>query len=179
MVVSPLLLPILLVYFEPYQITSINIALALLFLLFSITDLLDGFLARKYHQVTRLGALLDPIADKFLLYSVLIALVAIQKLFFFWAIIFIGREFFIMGLRIIALNYAFSVPVNKLGKFKTVLQGCYVVLAVTNSPLLSSQYDLLSVAENFCLVSALFFSLISAYIYYRSFMKQFLVIQHA
>src|SRR6266404_4937914 len=93
---SPIILPFFLVYLLPLNIFWINCSLAVLFFLFGLTDFFDGYFARKYQQVTTTGAMLDHIADKFLVYSTLIALIAAQKLYFFWAIIWIGREFFIL-----------------------------------------------------------------------------------
>src|SRR5437762_10588151 len=112
---SPLILPFFLVYLLPYNVTWLNYSLATLFFLFGLTDFFDGYLARKYHQVTSTGAMLDHVADKFLLYSTLIALVATHKIHFTWAIIWIGREFFIMTLRQVALENKFAIIVSSYG----------------------------------------------------------------
>ena len=106
---SPLILPFFLVYLLPFNNIWLNGSLSLFFLFFGLTDFFDGYLARKYNQVTVLGGMLDHIADKFLLYSTLISLVAAQKLYFFWAILWIGREFLLMALRQIALENNFSI----------------------------------------------------------------------
>src|SRR5579863_3418124 len=119
---SPIILPFLLVYLLPYNTFWLNCSLAAIFVLFGLTDFFDGYLARKYHLVTPTGAMLDHIADKFLLYSTLIALLAADKLHFFWAILWIGREFFVMGLRQISLENSFSITVSSWGKLKTVMQ---------------------------------------------------------
>ena len=116
LVVSPLTLPVLLVYLLPYNILWVNILLAALFLVFSFTDFFDGYLARKWGQETTMGKMLDPIADKFLSASVLIALVASHKLFFYWAVILIGRSLFMMGLRIVSFEHGIPVPVSLWGK---------------------------------------------------------------
>jgi CDP-diacylglycerol---glycerol-3-phosphate 3-phosphatidyltransferase len=175
LIFSPLFLPLVLVYFLPYNNQIINGILALVFVLLSLTDFFDGYLARKYNQETALGRALDPLADKFLFFSTLIALVTIQKVFFYSAIIFIGREFFIMGLRILALERGFDVPVSWLGKFKTAVQTLYVTLVIGNGYYLSLTSDNLIIysIENSLLILALFFSLFSAYDYYRSFMRKF------
>ncbi len=122
LILSPLIMPLLLITFLPVNRLEINFVLAIIFLGFSVTDFLDGYLARHFSQETALGKLLDPIADKFLVYSTLIALVHTHKLYFFWAIIIIGREFFVMGLREIALHHGFNVSVSTAGKLKTVIQ---------------------------------------------------------
>src|SRR5947207_13759133 len=113
---APLVLPFFIVYLLPYNIFWLNCSLATLFFLFGLTDFFDGYLARKYNQVTTTGALLDHVADKFLLYSTLIALVAAHKLYFFWAILWIGREFFIMTLRQVALERNSLLTVSSYGK---------------------------------------------------------------
>jgi CDP-diacylglycerol--glycerol-3-phosphate 3-phosphatidyltransferase len=121
LVLSPLALPVLLVYLLPLNILWINISLALLFVVFGITDYFDGYFARRYAQESLIGGLLDPIADKFLLYSTLIGLLAANKIYFFWVVLLIGREFFIMGLRLVALEHKYSIPVSYLAKFKTAV----------------------------------------------------------
>lgn len=121
LVLSPLALPVLLVYLLPYNIPWINACLAALFVLFGITDYLDGYFARRYKSESVIGGLLDPIADKFLLYSTLIGLLAAGKIYFYWVVLLIGREFFIMGLRIVSLEHRFSIPVSFLAKIKTAV----------------------------------------------------------
>ncbi|MDP3889126.1 MAG: CDP-alcohol phosphatidyltransferase family protein, partial [bacterium] len=104
LIFSPFLLPLLLVHFLPFNIFWINAILALFFVMVCLTDFFDGYLARKYKQETVLGKLLDPIADKFLLYSTLIVLLSVHKIFFYWPSILIGREFLVMGIRLIAME---------------------------------------------------------------------------
>lgn len=129
---SPIILPFLLVYLLPYNLFWLNCSLAAIFVLFGLTDFFDGYLARKYNLVTSTGAMLDHVADKFLLYSTLVALVAAHKLYFLWAIIWIGREFFIMTLRQIALENNFSITVSSYGKLKTVAQMACLTLIIVN-----------------------------------------------
>jgi len=132
LVLSPLVLPLLLVYLLPLKFFWLNCFLAFLFLLFSLTDFFDGYFARKYQQITKLGKLLDPIADKALVYSTLIALLAAHKIYFYWVILLIGREFFIMGLRLVALEHAIAVPVSFFGKLKTMLQVLMLMVVIMN-----------------------------------------------
>jgi CDP-diacylglycerol---glycerol-3-phosphate 3-phosphatidyltransferase len=174
LIFSPLFLPLGLVYFLAYNNQFINIVLALVFVSLSLTDFFDGYLARKYNQETDLGKALDPLADKFLFFSTLIALVAAQKIFFYTAILFIGREFFIMGLRILALERGFDIPVSWMGKLKTVTQTVYIVLVIVKSHFsdITSSNLIWYSLENTVLGIALFFSLFSAYLYYRSFMMK-------
>ena len=175
LILSPLVLPVALVYLMPYNNQIINALLALFFLLLSLTDFFDGYLARKYKQETTIGKALDPLADKFLFLSALIAFVTLKKIFFYWSILFIGREFFIMGLRILALEQGFDVPVSWFGKLKTVMQTLYITIAISNCHSKGLMYNYLwsDYLEYSMLAIALFFSLASAYLYYKSFMKQF------
>lgn len=171
LVISPLFLPIGLVYFLPYKNPAINILLAIFFILLSLTDFFDGYLARKYKQETTLGKALDPLADKFLFFSALIALLTIHRISFFWVILFIGREFFVMGIRILALEQGLEVPVSWLGKFKTAAQMVYVTLVILSchSYYFTFLPGLLVYLEDGFLMLALFLSLISAYAYYKNF----------
>lgn len=172
LVIAPLILPLLLVYFLPCNIFWINILLAAIFLMFGLTDFFDGYLARKYHQETNMGKLLDPIADKFLIYSTLIALLATGKIYFFWVIIFIGREFFVMGVRQIALEHKFSVPVSFGAKIKTALQIILLAELIIN-PYQSCALGWWKIFEQSLIFVTLLLSLISAARYYESFMIHF------
>ena len=132
LIISPIMLPVLIVYLLPFGTLSINIGLSVLFVLFSLTDFFDGYLARKYRQVTILGKVLDPIADKCLSYSVLIALLAVHKIYFMWVIILIGRDLFMMGLRQVALEHHFSLSVSLLAKIKTAVQLLFITVLILN-----------------------------------------------
>lgn len=98
-----------------------------LFLITALTDLLDGYLARRRKQVTTLGRLLDPIADKLLISSALISLVQLQMVSAELVVIIIGREFAVSGMRSIAAHEGFSINVSTLGKGKMVTQVAAVV----------------------------------------------------
>lgn len=170
---SPLILPFFLVYLLPYNILWLNSGLALLFFLFGLTDFFDGYLARKYHQVTQYGAMLDHVADKFLLYATLIALIATHKLYFFWAIIWIGREFFVMTLRQIALEHNFLITVSSWGKLKTCLQIICLTFIIINP---YQHYGMSALYWNgielILLIVATLFSIASAHNYFSIFIKQ-------
>jgi CDP-diacylglycerol--glycerol-3-phosphate 3-phosphatidyltransferase len=169
---APLVLPFFLVYFLPNNVAWFNYGLATLFFLFGLTDFFDGYLARKYNQVSTTGALLDHVADKFLLYSTLIALVAAQKLYFFWAIIWIGREFFVMTLRQIALERNSLITVSSYGKLKTVAQIACLTVVIAN-PYQNITPSSWNILEMLLLCIATAFSVISAYNYLAMFMRQF------
>lgn len=177
LIIAPLILPALLVYLLPLDIPAVNIALGILFVLFSITDFFDGYLARRYEQVTRLGAALDPIADKFLILATLISLLVIHKIYFMWVLLLIGREFFITSLRAIAAEQGFIVPVIAMGKAKTTFQMIYMTLLIIrpfNLPY--EQYIWVWWTEYILLAVTLLLSLGSAYGYYRIFLYRILAL---
>src|SRR6516225_3035318 len=86
------------------------------------TDLLDGYLARRWKQVTTIGTLLDPIADKLLISAALISLVQVRALPGWMAILIVGREFAVSGLRSIAAAEGYTIKANDLGKTKMAAQ---------------------------------------------------------
>jgi CDP-diacylglycerol---glycerol-3-phosphate 3-phosphatidyltransferase len=103
-----------------------------LFILASITDGVDGYLARKRGQITTMGMLLDPLADKLLVTAAFIALVELNpRIVPAWiAVVVIGREFLITGLRSIATTEGFTLQASDLGKLKMVTQIVAVVAAI-------------------------------------------------
>ncbi len=94
----------------------------MIFWVAAATDLLDGYLARRWKQVTTIGTLLDPIADKLLVSAALIALVQEKVVPAWLVILLIGREFAVSGLRSIAATEGFTISASELGKTKTVFQ---------------------------------------------------------
>lgn len=103
---------------------------AALFILASMTDWLDGYLARKDHLVTDFGKFMDPIADKLLVCSALICLVEKQMLPGWIVIVIIGREFIISGFRLVASDKGVVIAASYWGKFKTVSQMLMVILLI-------------------------------------------------
>lgn len=95
---------------------------ALVFSIASITDFLDGYLARRSGQITKFGIIMDPIADKFLVISALILLVDMERIPVEIAIILIVREFLITALRVVALSRNIVIPAEMGGKLKTGAQ---------------------------------------------------------
>lgn len=95
---------------------------ALIFSIASITDFLDGYLARRSGQITTFGIIMDPLADKFLVISALIVLVDMERLSALIAIILIVREFLVTGLRVVALSKNIVIPAEMGGKLKTTAQ---------------------------------------------------------
>jgi len=95
---------------------------ALIFSIASITDFLDGYLARRSGQITKFGIIMDPLADKFLVISALIVLVDMERLSALIAIILIVREFLVTALRVVALSKDIVIPAETGGKLKTGAQ---------------------------------------------------------
>jgi CDP-diacylglycerol---glycerol-3-phosphate 3-phosphatidyltransferase len=95
---------------------------AFIFSVASLTDFLDGYLARRSGQITKFGIILDPIADKFLVISALIVLVDMERLPAWMAIIIIVRDFLVTGLRVVALSKDIVIQAEIGGKIKTTLQ---------------------------------------------------------
>ena len=101
---------------------------AVIFVAASLTDWLDGRLARRRNQVTQFGTLLDPVADKLLVAAALVALVQVEMIGAWVAMVIIGRELAVTGLRGVALSMGVVVPASKFGKLKTVSQ--YVAITI-------------------------------------------------
>jgi CDP-diacylglycerol--glycerol-3-phosphate 3-phosphatidyltransferase len=119
-------------YFGPPGDTLRVVLASGIFILASITDGVDGYLARRRGQITTMGMLLDPLADKLMITALYVALVQlIPSIVSVWVvIIIIGREFLISGLRSIAASEGFTIEASELGKFKMVIQIVSVVAAI-------------------------------------------------
>jgi len=109
----------------------------LILLVAAATDWADGYFARRRFQVTTLGILLDPIADKLLISAAFIALVDMHLVKAWMVVIIIGREFTVLGLRNIASAEGFTIAASALGKTKMVLQVCAVALLIAGSRYIS------------------------------------------
>ena len=109
------------------------IALAI-FVVASLTDLADGKIARKYNLVTNFGKFMDPLADKLLVCSAMIALIELGIIPAWIVIIIIAREFIISGFRLIASDNDVVIAASYWGKFKTVFQMVMVILMIANIP---------------------------------------------
>ncbi len=103
---------------------------AFIFIVAAFTDSLDGYLARKWKQVTKLGIILDPIADKLLITAALISLVELGKISGWIAIVILGREFAVSALRLVKAEEGLIIPASKLGKLKTISQIVAVLLII-------------------------------------------------
>ena len=111
---------------------------AALFIIASLTDTLDGKIARKYNLVTNFGKFMDPLADKLLVCSALICMIELRELPAWMVIIIISREFIISGFRLVASDNGVVIAASYWGKFKTTFQMIGVVLLIFNIPALST-----------------------------------------
>jgi CDP-diacylglycerol--glycerol-3-phosphate 3-phosphatidyltransferase len=107
------------------------------FCIASLTDYLDGQIARHNHMVTNFGKFMDPLADKLLVCSALICLIELNQLPAWYVIIIIAREFIISGFRLVASDNGVVIAASWWGKFKTAFQMATVILLILNIPGLS------------------------------------------
>ncbi len=145
------------------QITNDWLALAI-FLSAAATDMLDGYLARRWQQVTTIGTLLDPIADKLLVSAALISLVQIRVLPGWMAVLIIGREFAVSGLRSIAAAEGYTIKASDLGKTKMAFQ----VIAIA-CMLVSVRHPEMARPSMALMWAVVFFAILSAVSYFRKF----------
>jgi CDP-diacylglycerol---glycerol-3-phosphate 3-phosphatidyltransferase len=132
MFLVPLLVVVLLTEFEGRRILGIQkeLVAAAIFGLASLTDWLDGYLARRRRQVTWLGQMLDPIADKLLTSAAFISLVQLNLAHAWMVAIIIGREFAITALRSLAYSKGITIPASPLGKIKMASQVTAILLLI-------------------------------------------------
>jgi len=123
------LVPLVMVFLISSDRVNVLIA-AVIFVAASLTDWLDGRIARRLNQVTKLGTLLDPVADKLLVAAAVVSLVHIDMVDVWMAVVIIGRELAVTGLRGVALSMGIVVPASTLGKWKTATQYVAVTLLI-------------------------------------------------
>jgi CDP-diacylglycerol--glycerol-3-phosphate 3-phosphatidyltransferase len=175
--------PLLIWMFSPYFPLSTvpggqELAVSLFFILAAVTDGVDGYLARKRGQITTLGVLLDPLADKLLITAAYIALVGYNPhIVKPWiATVVIGREFLVSGLRSIASTEGFAISASELGKLKTVTQIVSVVAAVLDHRWRSWHIGWFILPIDSVAVASIYFmtlvSIISATDYFWSFWRK-------
>ena len=147
-------------------VTNEFLALAI-FMTAALTDLLDGYLARRWGQITTVGTLLDPIADKLLISAALVALVQIRKVPAWMVILIIGREFAVSGLRSIAAAEGYTIKASELGKTKMMAQ----VVAISMI-MLSLRWESLAQPAMLAMWAVVAFSMLSAVDYFRMFWRK-------
>ncbi|MDP3089516.1 MAG: CDP-diacylglycerol--glycerol-3-phosphate 3-phosphatidyltransferase [Nitrospira sp.] len=165
-----LLIPVFVVLFvtpDPDR----SLMAAIVFVVAAVTDMLDGYLARRSGQVTKLGKLLDPIADKLLVLSALILLVNVDRVSALVAILIIARELGVTGIRAIAASEGFIIAAETTGKYKMALQVVAIVMLILEGTSLAALGNL-----HLAGIVTLYLSLVLGYIsggqYVWSFWKQ-------
>jgi CDP-diacylglycerol--glycerol-3-phosphate 3-phosphatidyltransferase len=148
-----------------------SLAAAVVFVIAAVTDLLDGYLARRRSQVTKLGRLLDPIADKLLILSGLILLVQLQRVAAVVAILIIAREVAVTGVRAIAASQGIVLSAETIGKYKMVAQVVAIVLLILEDGIVPAAWNL-HLVGTVVLYAALALALISGGRYLLSFWRQ-------
>ncbi len=114
--------------------TGHNIAADIVFIIASLTDTFDGYLARKYHMISVFGKFMDPLADKLLVCSALICMVELGYISGIVVILIVGRDFIISGFRLVAAERGTVIAANIWGKVKTVVQMVMVIIVVLQLP---------------------------------------------
>ena len=163
----PLLVVVMLTKFEGRLVLGLPVELvaAAIFGIASLTDWLDGYLARRRQQITRLGQVLDPIADKLLISATLVSLVQLGLAPAWMVAVIIGREFAVTGLRNIAYSRGVAMPASGLGKLKMGAQVTAILLLLLGW----ERIPMLLIAGQAALWFVLVIALWSAVDYYRKF----------
>ena len=123
---------IMIPFFVFFYLTGNVVIADILFIVASLTDMLDGKIARKYNLVTNFGKFMDPLADKLLVAAALICFVELRRIPAWIVLIIISREFIISGFRLIAADSNVVIAASYWGKFKTVFQMVMVCLMIAN-----------------------------------------------
>lgn len=126
------MIPLFLIFFLVPNIPYRNIIAAIIFITASLTDFIDGYIARKYHLVTNFGKFADPLADKLLVSAALICFVQLQLVPAWIIIVIISREFIISGFRLVASDNGVVIAASYWGKFKTTSQMIMCILLIIN-----------------------------------------------
>ncbi len=146
-----------------------SLVLAILFILASLTDLLDGYIARKYKLVTTMGKFLDPIADKLVINTAMILMIPIGRIPAWIVAIIIIRDFFVDGIRTIATSEGVIIPASSLGKQKTLCQVFAISALIIHYPFLGADAHMVGIVLLFL---ALILSVYSAIEYFIKFLKE-------
>lgn len=139
-----ILIPFFVFFMLAPDMTGINNYIAVaIFIVASLTDLLDGKIARKYNLVTNFGKFMDPLADKLLVCSAMICMIPSGQLSAWFVIVIIAREFIISGFRLVASDNGIVIAASYWGKFKTVSQMAMIIVLIMN---LGGVFDLIGTA---------------------------------
>lgn len=133
-----------------------------IFILASLTDLFDGKIARKYDMVTDFGKFMDPLADKLLVCSAMIALIEMERIPAWIVIIIIAREFIISGFRLVASDQGTVIAASYWGKVKTTIQMVMVILLIMNlSENIPSIASIINIIEQILIYGSLILTVVS------------------
>lgn len=150
------MIPIFLVFMLVPSIPQGRYIAAAIFILAALSDLLDGYIARKHNLVTNFGKFMDPLADKLLVSSALICLVELSLLPAWIVIVIIAREFIISGFRLIASDKGVVIAAGWWGKLKTVVQMVMSILLIINL-----DYTFINILEQIAVYTAAALTIIS------------------
>lgn len=145
-----------------------NVAATIIFIFAGVSDFLDGYIARKYNMITDLGKILDPIADKILVSAALIALIDLDRLYWWIAVIMLARDFTMEALRNLAASKGIIIAAGIWGKLKTTFQMVAIGMISFQNIWLGINWYILG---QVLMYIALFLSIYSAVIYFRDYFK--------
>ena len=163
------IIPVIIITFYFDDLVFAHRLAAGLFLIAAITDFLDGYLARKFNISSTFGRIMDPIADKLLIASILLMLVKFRKVNEIPALLILMREFLISGLREFIMESNIIMPVSKLAKAKTTFQMIAMFFLILGSK--GSGIKIMDICGNICLWFAAILTLLSGYNYLVEYIK--------
>lgn len=163
------LIPFLILFLIPAGPGTVCVGAFVVFAVASMTDFLDGYIARSTNQITKLGKLLDPIADKILTSAALIFLVQLHRVPAWIVIVIIAREFAITGIRAMASAEGIIMPADRLGKHKMGAQITAVLMLLLNNRFWIFNWHILG---TLFIWAAMVLSVVSGFQYIRRFMKE-------
>jgi CDP-diacylglycerol--glycerol-3-phosphate 3-phosphatidyltransferase len=169
--------PLFFILFFYFPTRVFSLLASLLFALASLTDFLDGYIARRWNLETSLGKFLDPLADKLLVAVALIMLIPLDRVPSWMVAVIIGREILVTGLRVVAVTEGMVISASRLGKYKTVLQILSVICLLIHYEYylnIQSSYFLINFHELGLglLWIAMFVTVWSGIDYFRKFFRQ-------
>ena len=141
-----------------------------IFIIASLTDMLDGKIARKHNLVTNFGKFMDPLADKLLVCSAMICLVETRQLPAWIVIVIISREFIISGFRLVASDNGVVIAASMWGKFKTVFQMLMIIVLIANIPL--AVFDIIGTVLTYVALVLTVISLVDYIVKNRQVLKE-------
>lgn len=171
LLLSPLLLPFFLVYLLPFHNFIINIVLVLLFISLRFADVLERYFEGRYQFVSVFGKQLDPIADTLVSFATLVALLAAGKIFFYWVIILVGCDLFVMGLRLVAHDHNVTISGSFVEKIRILVQPLFLAFVILNPYQSLGLCSSWNVVELFLLFTTLGLNVFSAKLFFDQFNK--------